>query len=124
LGTSLRGGGNAVSSVTLGGVAATIVSESSTTVVVVAGQGTAGVGHIVVTSDTGAFAVLESAWTYLTGGQVLSFVPTLGQYGTLVTVTGSNFLQGGQNIVGAFLAGVPASVVAQNDSVAVPSQRL
>jgi hypothetical protein len=59
-GLRLYGGGAQVVSVTLAGTAASIVNESDSEVVVVAGDRAAGSGHVVVTADTGATTTLMS----------------------------------------------------------------
>lgn len=48
-----------------------------------------GQGDIVVNANTGAQAVHESAWTYVPEGNITGILPTSGQSGTWITISGS-----------------------------------
>jgi mucin-19 len=117
VGSSLRGSGSSVVAVLLAGVPAAIVSEDDATVIVSAGAGTTGTGDIMIVADSGAQTVLADGWTYFAAGNVTSVSPLSGQFGTLVTLTGSTLLGGGSNVVSATLAGVAATVVYRNASL-------
>jgi hypothetical protein len=68
-GTELRGHGAQVVQVTLAGVAATIQSENTTEVVVVAAEASDVQGAVVLVADTGAQATVPSPWQYVTRWQ-------------------------------------------------------
>jgi len=119
-GQALLGGGASATAVTFGGVAATIVSATNTTVIVQAGDKTAaGPVDVAVISNTNANVVSTNGWTYLLRGVVNTVTPSSGIYGTSVTISGSRLLGGGQYVAFASLAGVPATVVFGNDTTAV-----
>jgi len=113
-GSSLRGGSSTVVAATLGGVPGTVVSENNTEVVVRAGSGSAGSGHVVLTADSGATSTLENGWTYLAPGVILALTPSSGQLNTVVTVAGTNLLGGGSTVAEATLKGVSVTVVSGN----------
>ena len=119
-GERLRGGGTAVVSATLAGVAATVVRENATSVTLVAGaSASAGTGHVVLQSDTGATSTLAGGWTYSAAGQVTEVTPASGQAGTLVTICGTRLLGGGSAVVQVKLHTVIATVVRGNDTEVV-----
>lgn len=51
-------------------------------------------GDIILTADTGAIIQRLNAFTFVTPGEIDSFLPTNGQVGTYVTISGTNLLQG------------------------------
>ncbi len=104
---------------TLAGVAAQISSETDTEVVAVAAASVARIGHVVVTADTGATTTLVNGWTYNTEGSISTAVPSSGQVGTLVTISGSSLRGSGNSVASATLNGYSARVVSQNDSTVV-----
>ena len=121
-GTSLRGHGGSVASVTLMGVSASIANESDTSVVVIAGVSSgSGSGNVVLTSSSGATVTEVGGWAYLDAGAISTVLPTSGQTGTRVTISGQNLLGGGVQITSAFLAGVAVESVTSwsNTSVVV-----
>jgi hypothetical protein len=81
-----------VTSVTIGGTAATLGANSATSIVVTTPSGTAGASDVVVTTAGGS-ATATGGYTYVAaptiGGIVPSAGPTAG--GTSVTITGSGF---------------------------------
>ena len=119
-GTDLLGGfdGSDIVEVTLAGVEAVISENNDTHVVVVVKNGT-GSGDIVITSNTGAQAVRESGWSFLTLGEISNINPAVGQGGSRVTVTGSNLLGGGSKVYRITFADVEASVVSESDDAIV-----
>jgi len=118
-GARLLGGGSSVSSVTLAGVAATVVSGTDSTIVLTVAAGAAAVtGHVVVTSDTGARAVLDNSWQYVAPAVVTSVQPRTGQLNTLITVAGTGLLGGGASVASA-LIGATAAVVVSSSDIAV-----
>jgi hypothetical protein len=120
-GSDLRGGGDSVDTVTLAGVAATIIDESETLVRVRAGVGSNVIGDVVLVADSGATVTATDGWSYSAASTVSSVSPASGQYGTKVTVAGSNLLGGGSVIASATLGGVAAIdvVSSSDDSVVV-----
>ncbi|MAE46192.1 MAG: hypothetical protein CMJ86_04790, partial [Planctomycetes bacterium] len=112
-GTSLRGGGSEIVSVSLGGVNASIVSESDDEVAVVAGESSeAGVGDVILVADSGAIVTSADAWTYLTAGEIESLTPARGQVGVFVTISGSGLFGGGTEVVEVTLDGVSVTDLA------------
>jgi len=84
-------------SVTVGGVATTILSKSSNRVMAKTQSGTIGQANLVVTTTSGS-VIKSSAFTYTNGGgyvpTITSLTPNSGDAngGTLVTIQGTNFL--------------------------------
>lgn len=120
-GSSLRGHGDRVDSVTLAGVSARILSQTDSEVVVVAGEGSSGDGAVELTANTGAVVSLAGGWSYRTAGRIASITPDNGQTGTRVTIEGSNLRGHGDSVTNVSLAGVAAEIVMQNDTVTVAS---
>jgi hypothetical protein len=112
-------GGNEVVSVTFSGVEAEVTTgDSETNVVAIVASGSAGQGDVVVTADSGATATATNGWEYIAEGEIEDVSPAFGQVGTIVVLTGSNLLGGGDNITTATLAGVEATVSEEsNDRV-------
>jgi len=100
-GTNLTG----TSSVTVGGVAATIGAVSATTAVITTPAGTVGAQDIVLTSSGGTVTKV-GAFTYLAAPTIASFSQTSGPAagGTTITVTGSNLTGATAVTVGAVAA--------------------
>jgi len=114
-GTGLLGGGASVTVVTLAGVNATVISSNNSAVIVAAGDGAAGSGSVDIFANTGATASLPG-WTYLTRGIISAVSPTSGQYGTRVTIDGSNLRGGSTSVATVTLAGVPATVTSETNT--------
>jgi hypothetical protein len=119
IGSSLLGGGNTISWVSLGGVQASIISGNDTHVQVVAASSTTvGAGHVTIVADTGATTLAEGAWTYL-NSTISQIYPSSGQFNTLVTITGSGLLGGASVLESALIASRPATIVSYNDSMVI-----
>lgn len=119
-GVRLRGDGDNVSVVSLAGETSIVVSENDTYVVAVAPDGTAGIGDVVLQASNGALALLNNNWTFITRGDINATIPTSGQEGTYVTITGTGLLGGGARIVSATLVGVSVTdIVVSNDTIVV-----
>jgi hypothetical protein len=109
VGESIFGGGTTAASVTLSGVPATIVgaNDNSSYLVVRANDGPAEggsrTGDIVVVGNSGVETRSLASWSY---SVIDSISPNTGQQGTLVTITGTNLLAGGEGIASVELAGV------------------
>ena len=113
VGSGLLGGGANAVSVTLSGVAAGLVSCSNTTCIVnaLANNIGAGLGDVVIVSNTGAVVTGTGAFTYSTVGTISLVTPSQGQWGTLVSITGQRLLGGGSNLTSVQLSGVAVSTI-------------
>ena len=101
-GQQLRGYGQSVATVTLDGVAATIVQETNFFVTVTAGSGVAGAaGDVVLTANTGAVITKAAAWTFVDAGVITEVSPSQGIAGTTVTIRGSNLNPGFDTVLKA-----------------------
>jgi hypothetical protein len=112
-GVALRARGTEVVEVTLGGVLASIISEDNDQVVVQAASGPnfRELGAVVLTSDTGAKVVTgDEEWTYLRPSKIESVLPPSGRANSRITIFGFDLCGGGDEIVNATLAGVPATL--------------
>jgi len=86
--------------------------------VVEAGSGGAGVGHVVITVDTGAVITLIDGWEYLEQSEITRLSTADGQFGTEVNIVGTNLLGGADRIVKVTLAGATAEITSgTNDTV-------
>ena len=115
-------GSAADTAVYFGGVAATIVSASSTDVTVLTPPGNAGPVNVRV-SAPGGDVTRSTAFTYFAPPVITSFAPTQGGPGTTVTITGQNFdldPTGDKVFFGALLAPVTSATATQL-TVAVPA---
>ena len=116
-GTSLRGQGSKVASVTLGKVAASIKSETDGQVVVAAGSGPADKTtdlDVVLVADTGAQVTKAKGWTYLLPGVIKLVKPNKGQTDTKIDITGERLCGGGLKITKVTLCGKEARIVDPN----------
>ena len=120
VGTELFGQGLYLVNVTLAGVAAQIVNQSNTEVIVIASasDGT-NVGTVELTSDTGAVVSVSNAWKYVNVGDVTGVSPNNGQLNTLITITGTDLMAGGNGLVAVSLAGVAVKELVSNSSTEV-----
>lgn len=117
-GQSLLGGGDAIVSVSLAGINATIKRMSDFVTEVTAGLGTKGLpGDVVVTADTGATISLASAFEYIEPGNIVSIIPTRGVAGTLVTLTGTDLFSGGSSLSDALVCDIVAEIVFANSTL-------
>jgi hypothetical protein len=92
-------GSNFVSgaTVTFGGTAATVTSITATTIAVTTPAHAAGTVSVVVTNPDGQSATLTNSFSYTTPGPTIKSVsPTSGSRsgGTIVTISGTNFVSG------------------------------
>ena len=112
-GVDLRGGGSSVQSATIAGTPADIMSQTNTEVVLMAGENAASLsnqvmGDIVLTADTGAQVTRVSSWTYVRYGNISSVTPTIGQYGTRITLTGTDLTAGAQSVQQVSISSITA----------------
>jgi hypothetical protein len=121
-GKNMKGLGE-ITSVTLAGVEAQIISGSDTRVVVRAGRlDEEKLGSVVVTSSTGAFVVSSpdsdsssGGFMYLRPGEFKGASPKEGQCGTEVTLCGEGMLQGGNHFTKVMFGGSEVDIVEQDD---------
>lgn len=93
---------NNITSVTIGGVnAASFVVVNSTTITAVLGSGAS--GNIIVTNSIGSATI--AGFIFSNVPLITSFSPTVGGNGTVVSITGANFL----SATSVSFGGVPAS---------------
>ena len=134
-GTQLLSGYDLEPVVSLSGIRATVISYDQSTVVVrvedpsaqtMSGSGadispnTTGDVTIVVTRDDQSFTVSSpGGWTYLEAGVITEVQPDFGQYGTEVTISGTNLFGYGTELMRALINGTDAMIVSQDDSVVV-----
>ena len=112
-GVDLRGGGSTVQSATIAETQADIMSQTNTEVVLMAGENTASlssqvIGDIVLTADTGAQVTRVNGWTYVRYGTISSVTPSTGQYGTRITLIGTDLTAGASSVQEASIGGVTA----------------
>lgn len=111
--------GSNLQSATLSGIPATVVTQTSNRVVLAAGELQTNVlqsGPIVLTSVNGALVTSTSQWTYNVPGRIASVTPSEGQFGTRVTISGSNLLGGGASVVSVVLSDIQAETVSFSSS--------
>ena len=59
----------------------------------------------------------NESWTYEPPGEIDSVMPAFGQFGTLLTITGTNLLSYGTSLTRATVGGIGAMVVEANETV-------
>ena len=121
-GTGLLGGGASLASVTLADVEVkeiTIGDDEEYVVVVADGSDDAGAGDIVLTADTGAIVTLEDGFTYVADQVIELIKPAKGQLGTLVTISGTSLLGGGDSVATLTLAGVDAGNITSESNTEI-----
>ena len=98
-GTNLTG----ATAVTFGGTAATIVSNTSTQITATIGTGTSGT----VSVTTGGGTATKTGFTFAPAPTISDFSPKTGGVGTAITITGTNFINGGNAVtIGGVVAGI------------------
>ena len=112
-GLRLLGGGATLTSATIAGTAAEIISQSNTEVVLVAGENSESlsnniVGDVVLTSDSGAQIQRVNSWMYIQYGSISTITPSSGQYGTRITLTGTQLTAGGLSVEQIFIGDISA----------------
>ena len=116
-GTNLLGqfGGTEIVEVTLANTKAAIVAGNSSSELVVVAQPGFGKGDIVITANSGASASQTGAWEYLVPSVLSTVTPSVGQYGTVVIISGARLFGGGTKLTKVSLAGVSAKILQQKD---------
>ena len=117
-GTNLLGGASSIISVSLAGVDATVMAYTNSGVSVVAGAGSAGSpGAVIMVANSGAIIQLGSQlWTYTAASNISSVLPSIGQVGTVVTISGSNLRGQGTSVASVTLAGDTAIILSEDNS--------
>ncbi len=110
-GTNLLQGGTNALQVLLKGIPADVIMSSDTTIMIVAQSDTAGIGDIVIVSDTGATLTGVGRWRYLDLGAILDVSPEVSQQGATISITGISLLGSAMSIVECRLAGVVGTIV-------------
>ena len=108
-----------MATVDLAGERATIVNESDTKVVVIAADGDAGTGDVVLTADSEATVTLADGFEYATKGEISEVSPSWGQVGTRVTIEGTALRGAGNEVTTVTLAGVEVSKIASESDTSV-----
>ena len=70
--------------------------------------------QVIVQSNSGAITVKASSWSYLTEGVISTVIPSSGQWGTIVTITGTGMRGGGSTVASVSLGSLTAVLVASN----------
>ena len=119
-GENLLGGGDRIASATLAGVSAVVRSNTSETIELEISdnpdEGTVVfpyLGDIVLRADTNAIIRRLGGFTLLQPGRITMIMPVSGQFGTRVSIVGSDLLQNttSANISSVSLAGQIASIM-------------
>jgi hypothetical protein len=121
-GSGLLGGGTELASLTIKNITAlSTISANATTVIARAGllTGAAGIGDIVIESDTGALTSEVDAFTYQATGVIATIFPASGHSGTRVTLTGTNLLGGGAGVTELILGGRVATAVSSANETTI-----
>ena len=120
-GYELLSGYNVKPTVYLAGYPATVVSYNSTQITVVTPVPTNSslnqTGGIAIT--TNSTVNCDNCWTFLSPGVITGVTPTYGQYGTLITISGTQLLGYGSTITSVNVGGQQANVLSYNSSVLV-----
>ena len=113
-GANLLGGGGSINSVSLAGAQASVRSSTNERIEVdimenLLSASYPQLGDVILTADTGAIIRRLNGFTLVQPGEITSASPMTGQFGTRVTISGNNLLQGttSNNVSAVMLAGVP-----------------
>ena len=111
-GSNMLAGADGVQSLTLSGTEALVTSFTDSRIEAVVGRNTArDDGQAVLILNTGAIVTKQNAFAYTIPGDVDTVTPTSGQFGTRVTLTGSNMLGGSNLPITITLAGVVVDAI-------------
>jgi hypothetical protein len=115
-GTNLLGGGRSVQSILLDGVSATVTEATPTSITVSMDDLSQQIefyrGTVHIVANTGA-VVVGGAYNHRESGEITNFVPTMGQEGTRITITGTNLPGYGARVTEVMIAGVRGEIVEQ-----------
>jgi hypothetical protein len=118
-GQRLLGGGDSFASITFAGTAVNIVSANDTFAVVIVQKSKTGAGRgdVVLTSSSGSIVTRKNSFEYLEEGEITLVAPARGQYGTYVSVHGTNLYGGGTSLSSISFGGVDALIVSESSSL-------
>ena len=92
-------------------------TDGAVTEIVVRVPGSAAAsGGVVILSDTGAVVEKSNIWAFRTNGVINSIQPSVGHFGTVVTISGERLKGSGSTINSVYLAGVEAEIVTISDT--------
>jgi len=74
---------------------------------------------VFLVTDTGSFVGISDSWSYNPIGRITVVEPSVGQVGTLVTITGLSLRGSGSNVSTVTLGGVTATLIAESDTSVV-----
>ena len=119
-GERLFGDGTRLVAVHLSGIPVmSIISSNNSVVVVQAADGRSAMNQsVTLISNTESIVELRQGWMYRPSGQITSVSPSFGQYGTQVTITGSNLFGQGTSIK-VTLGQAESTVINASDNVVV-----
>ena len=117
-GANLLGGGMSIENAMLAGVPANVVTSTNESIQLDVAQNLQSasypqIGAVILTANTGATIRRLNGFTLVQPGEITAITPTTGQFGTRVTISGTNLLQGtsSDNITSVSLAGIPATIL-------------
>jgi len=119
-GARLLSGGTNSGNISLGSANVhEIVSVSDSEIVVRVGAQPAGPSTFFIESDTGARFYSPEAFTYLEEGYINAIFPASGQYGTKVTISGSQLYGIGSSVDSVEFVGTPVHLVEHENSAVI-----
>jgi hypothetical protein len=71
---------------------------------------------VVVTANSGAQATAAGKWSFLSEGNITQVTPALGQFGTVVTLEGTNLLGGGSSLTSVTIVGGLVTIESANST--------
>eukprot|EP00698_Gefionella_okellyi_P010896 TRINITY_DN2859_c0_g1_i1.p1 TRINITY_DN2859_c0_g1~~TRINITY_DN2859_c0_g1_i1.p1 ORF type:complete len:2291 (+),score=488.31 TRINITY_DN2859_c0_g1_i1:743-6874(+) len=117
VGSAQLGSGSDITLVTVNGNAATVVSQTTSSVIVTTPAGAAGAVTVQTVSTSFGIATLNSAYTYNTLPSIGSISPSSGPLaGRTVTIFGSLLGAGGSDITSVIVCGTAATILGQTST--------
>ncbi|MEC8484235.1 MAG: IPT/TIG domain-containing protein, partial [Pseudomonadota bacterium] len=116
-GSTLLGGGSAIVSVTICGIAATVTNSNDTEVRAIVGPNTPQTGDVVLNAETGAVIAASGIFTYGNESSIEAVTPNFGQEGTIVRISGFHLRGHATRVSRVNLASVPATIINESDSI-------
>eukprot|EP00698_Gefionella_okellyi_P018872 TRINITY_DN5710_c0_g1_i4.p1 TRINITY_DN5710_c0_g1~~TRINITY_DN5710_c0_g1_i4.p1 ORF type:complete len:2265 (+),score=623.94 TRINITY_DN5710_c0_g1_i4:331-6795(+) len=120
-GSNQLGLGSDITSVTVNGVAATLSTQTTSSITVTTAASSPATGNVVVTSTSFGAATLSNGFTYNVVPAINNLVPNTGRYdgSNHVTINGVGFLGSGSDINSVTFAGTTANIQSQTTSSVV-----
>ena len=123
IGVRMLSGATDVSSVTIGGVPVDVTVSNDSVIRGHIGDPMSSSpfdGTVVITSSDGGVLVSDYTWRYNERGMIDTFTPTTGGNEAIITITGTNLLGSGRQIVQVTIADIYiASTVFQNNTMVI-----